>query len=271
MYDLKKGNDCQVGRIGSGIYQECNLRAKEGFPAPVLQWPLIFATNLAFPFANQDLNSMSIDQMRENYSLAGLSRQEVDEDPLVQFAHWFEQANQPDLPDWVEINAMTLATSSPGGHVSSRIVLLKGIDQGKLSFFTNYESTKGQQIGANPMVSLCIHWPHLQRQVRVEGTVTKSERAQSEDYFHARPRGSQLGAHVSQQSAVVANRQALDDRMSDLESQYADQRVPCPSNWGGYEVRPDIIEFWQGRSSRLHDRLRYRRDADGWVIERLSP
>ena len=214
---------------------------------------------------------MSIDQMRKNYSLAGLSRQEVDADPMVQFTRWFEQANQPDLPDWVEVNAMTLATASPTGHVTSRIVLLKGIDQGKLHFFTNYESTKGQQIESNPTVSLCMHWPHLQRQVRVEGMVTKTDRAQSESYFGTRPRGSQLGALVSQQSSVVASRQVLEERMSELNTKYADQPIPCPANWGGYEVTPIVMEFWQGRPSRLHDRIRYRREADAWVTERLSP
>ena len=214
---------------------------------------------------------MSIDQMRKNYSLAGLSRQEVDADPMVQFARWFEQANQPDLPDWVEINAMTLATSSPTGHVTSRIVLLKGIDQGKLYFYTNYESTKGQQVDSNPAVALCIHWQHLQRQVRVEGTVAKTGRAQSESYFTTRPRGSQLGALVSQQSSVVASRQVLQDRMIALEKRFADQPVPCPVHWGGYEVTPIVIEFWQGRPSRLHDRIRYRREADAWITERLSP
>ena len=203
--------------------------------------------------------------------MAGLHKQELDSDPLVQFGRWFEAANQPDLPDWVEINAMTLATSDPAGQVTSRIVLLKGIDRGRLFFYTNYDSTKGQQMAANPHVSLCIHWPHLQRQVRIEGTATKAERGQSEDYFHSRPRDSQLGAHVSQQSSVVSSRQQLEARMQELRAAYKGQTVPCPDNWGGYEVTPNHFEFWQGRPSRLHDRICYRRDNDNWIIERLSP
>ena len=214
---------------------------------------------------------MSLDQMRKNYSMAGLSRQEVDSDPLVQFGRWFAEANQPDLPDWVEVNAMNLATCDPSGRVTSRIVLLKGIDRGRIFFYTNYDSTKGQQMAANPHVSLCLHWAHLQRQVRIEGTVTKAERSQSEDYFHSRPRGSQLGAHVSQQSSVVSSRQALESRMEELRATYEGQTVPCPDNWGGYEVTPTRFEFWQGRPSRLHDRICYRRDNNAWVIERLSP
>lgn len=214
---------------------------------------------------------MSIDQMRKNYSMAGLSTQEVDPDPLVQFARWFDQANQPDLPEWLEVNAMSLATADLTGHVSVRIVLLKGIDQGKLYFFTNYDSIKGQQIAANPHVALCIHWPHLQRQVRVTGTAAKTNLEQSQAYFQSRPRESQLGAHVSQQSTSIASRQVLEDRMEDLKSKYAQQNVPCPSNWGGYEVTPSEIEFWQGRESRLHDRICYRRRGESWEILRLSP
>ena len=209
---------------------------------------------------------MSIDQMRKNYSLAGLSKQDVDSDPMVQFARWFEQANQPDLPEWVEVHAMTLSTAGPSGDVTSRVVLLKGIDQGKLFFYTNYDSTKGQQIGTNPSVALCIHWPHLQRQVRVEGTATRSE-----DYFQSRPRGSQLGAHVSQQSIVVDNRQVLEQRMIEMEDQFDNQPVPCPRHWGGYEVSPAMVEFWQGRPSRLHDRICYTLVDGDWKIERRAP
>ncbi|MFK8111570.1 MAG: pyridoxamine 5'-phosphate oxidase [Rubripirellula sp.] len=214
---------------------------------------------------------MSIEQMRKNYLMAGLSEEDVDSDPLVQFGHWFHQAQQPDLPDWVEVNAMTLSTSSPDGKVTSRVVLLKGVESGKLFFYTNYESEKGRQMLANPSVSLCFFWPHLQRQVRIQGRVSKTSRDQSSEYFHSRPRGSQLGALVSQQSSEIADRSVLEGRLAELESQHAGQVVPCPEDWGGYEVAPTRLEFWQGRASRLHDRICYQWHNDAWKIVRLSP
>ena len=203
--------------------------------------------------------------------MAGLTRQDLNPDPVVQFASWFAEANQPDLPEWVEINAMTLSTADSVGHVSSRIVLLKGIENGKLLFFTNYQSAKGRQMAVNPQVSLCFYWPHLQRQVRIDGTVAKTDRQQSEEYFQRRPRESQLGAHVSRQSSVVESRQVIEQRMEHLKRQFAADAVPCPAQWGGYEVTPQRIEFWQGRESRLHDRINYQRQAQGWIAERLSP
>jgi pyridoxamine 5'-phosphate oxidase len=221
--------------------------------------------------SNFPRNDMSIEQMRRNYAMAGLHEEDVDSDPLVQFGLWFQQAQQPDLPDWVEINAMTLSTVAQDGAVSSRIVLLKGVESGKLCFFTNYDSTKGQQMAANPQVALCFFWPHLERQVRIEGTVSKTDREQSDRYFQGRPRGSQLGAHVSQQSSPIENRTVLEERLAELEAQYADQPVPCPNNWGGYEVTPTRFEFWQGRPNRLHDRICYQRVADRWHVTRLAP
>lgn len=215
---------------------------------------------------------MSIEEMRKNYAMAGLTEDDVNQDPMVQFQHWFEQSLQPDLPDWVEVNAMTLSTSDSSGQVTSRVVLLKGIESGKLFFYTNYDSAKGRQMLANPRVSLCFFWPHLQRQVRIEGNVEKTDRALSEAYFQKRPRASQLGARVSEQSSVIESRKILEQRMSDLESEFADRDVPCPENWGGYEVTPIRFEFWQGRPSRLHDRVCFElQDGDSWSIQRLSP
>lgn len=215
---------------------------------------------------------MSIEQMRREYLRGGLDEKEVDPDPVVQFQRWFAEAQQPDLPPWMEVNAVTLATSDRHGRVSSRIVLLKGIDQGRFHFYTNYHSAKGRQLADNPRVSLCVFWPHLERQVRIDGDVEKVDRQRSEDYFRLRPRESQLGAHVSEQSAEVTGRDQLESRMEQLRREYEDREVPCPEHWGGYSVTPSVVEFWQGRTSRLHDRICYRQDdAGGWKIVRLSP
>ncbi|MGI9466839.1 MAG: pyridoxamine 5'-phosphate oxidase [Rubripirellula sp.] len=214
---------------------------------------------------------MSIHEMRKSYTLAGLAKSDVDADPMVQFQSWFEEAQQPDLPDWMEVNAMTLATADTEGKVTSRIVLLKGIEDGRLCFYTNYKSEKGQQIAANPQVSLCFLWGHLQRQVRIEGIANQSDRSKSVDYFHSRPRESQLGAHVSRQSSVIDSSQTLNEKFSVLESKYNQQEIPCPDHWGGYEVEPTRFEFWQGRPGRLHDRISYRRDGEQWQLSRLSP
>lgn len=213
---------------------------------------------------------MSIHQMRQTYTLSGLQEKDVDRDPVVQFEKWFQESQSSDLPEWVEVNAMTLSTTDLSGRVTSRIVLLKGIQDGKFVFYTNYDSTKGDQMEANPLVSLCFFWPHLQRQVRIEGTASKTSRQVSETYFHSRPRSSQLGAIVSKQSSEVTTDE-LQSRMTELEKQYADQQVPCPDHWGGYEVSPSKIEFWQGRPSRLHDRIVFRRNDNAWKIVRLSP
>ncbi|MCH2180345.1 MAG: pyridoxamine 5'-phosphate oxidase [Mariniblastus sp.] len=214
---------------------------------------------------------MSLHEMRKSYSMAGLTKSDVDADPVVQFQRWFKEAQQPDLPDWVEVNAMTLATADPQGKVTSRIVLLKGIEGGRFCFYSNYESEKGQQIAANPHVSLCFFWGHLQRQVRIEGSAKLSDRNKSVDYFHSRPRESQLGAYVSQQSSVIDSRQLLQEKYTELESEYHQQEIPCPDQWGGYEVEPTRFEFWQGRPGRLHDRVCYRRDRELWTLSRLSP
>lgn len=233
---------------------------------------------------------MTIDRMRKSYTMHGLDASEVASQPVEQFREWFGEAQQSDLPDWMEINAMTLSTCSTNGRVTSRIVLLKGIeplgngpaDQSLLEkgtsdsssgfvFYTNYESVKGKQIAENPRASLCFFWPHLERQVRIEGTISKVSRQRSEAYFHSRPRDSQLGAWVSDQSLPIADRSVLADRFTELRQQHAGQPIPLPDHWGGYEVSPEHVEFWQGRPNRLHDRIGYTRAADGWSIERLSP
>ncbi|OYP36001.1 pyridoxamine 5'-phosphate oxidase [Rhodopirellula sp. MGV] len=215
---------------------------------------------------------MSLYEMRKSYTLATLLEKDIDPNPMVQFKTWLADALQGDLPDWVEVNAMTLSTSDGHGNVTSRIVLLKGIEQDKFWFYTNYASEKAAQMEANPSVSLCFLWQHLQRQVRVTGTIAKAPRQQSIDYFHKRPRDSQFGAIVSSQSSVVESREVLEKRLAELKQQYGENdTIECPEDWGGYCVSPTAIEFWQGRESRLHDRLRYRSNGSDWVVERLAP
>lgn len=215
---------------------------------------------------------MTIQHMRKTYTMGGLDKKDVDPDPWVQFRQWFQEANQPDLPEWFEVNAMTLSTADAEGRVHSRIVLLKGVgENGTLTFFTNYESDKGQQIETNPNVSLCFFWPHLERQIRVDGLARKSNREQSESYFRSRPRESQIGAHVSSQSTVIESREVLESGYRDVETQFSDGEISCPDHWGGYEVDPAQFEFWQGRSGRLHDRICYRHQDDQWEIVRLAP
>ena len=211
----------------------------------------------------------SIADLRQNYTLAGLSEADVDADPIKQFGVWFQQALDADL---IEPNAMTMATATPEGKPTARIVLLKGVNQGGFIFYTNYESQKGQQLIANPYAALVFFWDKLERQVRIEGEVEKLATKESEAYFHSRPKASQLGAWASAQSQVIPNRQVLEQQLADLETKYRDAAVPLPKHWGGFRVIPNRIEFWQGRPSRLHDRLVYELEADGnWQIARLSP
>jgi pyridoxamine 5'-phosphate oxidase len=200
---------------------------------------------------------------------SALTDHNLDKNPFRQFGSWFEEAKkqQPELPE-----SMTVATCGSDGIVTSRICLLKDFDERGFVFYTNYNSQKGAQISENPRVSLCFFWPVLGRQVRVEGAAVKTTAEESEAYFATRPRGSQLGAWASNQSAVIPGRGDLDQRFRELEATYRDRPVPRPPHWGGYRVIPVEIEFWQGREDRLHDRFIYRlREPKDWIIERLSP
>jgi len=194
---------------------------------------------------------------------------DLDPNPFAQFARWFEDAKQqqPQLPE-----AATLATASLEGVVSARVVLLKGFDHRGFVFYTNYNSRKGSQIHENPLAALCWWWPTLERQVRAEGAIVRTTEEESDGYWKTRPRGSQLGAWASDQSKVIMGRGGLEDRFREMESHYRDVDVPRPPHWGGYRVIPNIVEFWQGREDRLHDRFVYRlRESKDWVIERISP
>jgi pyridoxamine 5'-phosphate oxidase len=199
---------------------------------------------------------------------AALLEADADADPLRQFGRWYEQARGAGL---FEPTAMALATADAGGSPSLRMVLLKDYDAQGFVFYSNYASRKGTDLAANPRAALLWWWDRLERQVRIEGTVEKLGRAESEIYFHSRPRGAQLSALASPQSRVVPDRRSLEQKAAQLAEQYTGKDVPLPPDWGGYRVRPDCFEFWQGRQDRLHDRLRYRNEAGAWRIERLGP
>ena len=235
---------------------------------------------------------MAIANIRREYSTGGLNRQDLVANPLVQFNQWFGQAAAQTggsrlrkigialFKLWhamlghapADVNAMVLATVDKNGLPSARTVLLKGVDERGFIFFTNYDSRKGHELAENPNAALTFYWPELERQVCVAGQVTKLPREESEAYFKSRPKGSRLSAWASNQSAVVGNREVLEHRWQEIAAKFSGDDVPLPPNWGGYVLSPSRVEFWQGRSSRLHDRFRYTRQPDGsWLIERLAP
>ncbi len=214
---------------------------------------------------SQDIN---IEDLRQNYASATLNEAEADQDPFKQFQIWFNEAVSS---DFIEPNAMNIATVNDQGEISSRMVLLKGFDSKGFVFFTNYESNKAKDLACTKQAALTFWWDKLHRQVRIHGFVEKVSREETVEYFHSRPRGSQIGAIASKQSHVIQDYADLEIEYKKIKSKYADQEIPCPEYWGGYRVIPEKFEFWQGRPNRLHDRLRYTKTADNWNIERLSP
>lgn len=211
---------------------------------------------------------MSIADLRRDYTLRGLSEADLHADPFTQFRTWFDGAVAAGLP---EPNAMTLATANRDGRPSARVVLLKSVDERGFVFYTNFESRKGRDLIENPYAALVFLWDELERQVRIEGAVEQVAAAETDAYFASRPWGSRVGAWASAQSSVLPDRAALDARYAELAAKYEGRDVPRPPHWGGFRVVPAAIEFWQGRSSRLHDRLRYVRTTTEWLVERLSP
>jgi pyridoxamine 5'-phosphate oxidase len=211
---------------------------------------------------------MSIADIRTDYRRASLTEADVADDPIVQFTRWFHEAVEAQV---VEPNAMCLATATPDAYPSARIVLLKDVDARGFVFFTDYRSRKGQELADNPSASLCFFWAELERQVRINGAVQRVSRAESDEYFQSRPRGSRIGAWTSAQSSVLASREALEAQLVENEQRFGEGPVPLPDHWGGYRVIPEEIEFWQGRPSRLHDRIHFRKSAGRWEKHRLSP
>lgn len=211
----------------------------------------------------------TIDAIRKEYMLETLNETDVGSNAIQQFDKWWQEAI---ISEIIEVNAMTLATATPDGKPSARIVLLKGYDEKGFVFFTNYESHKGKELGANPKACIVFFWKELERQVRIEGTVEKVSSEENDVYFLSRPQGSQVGAWASPQSNVILNRVVIEDNVIKYCEQFTKEPMLRPQHWGGYRLKPQLIEFWQGRESRLHDRLQYTLQEEGtWKIERLAP
>jgi len=214
------------------------------------------------------VESKDVDQWRREYVRGPLEREDLDADPIVQFEHWFEEACQEVE---MEPNAMTLATVDGAGAPAVRTVLLKFFDRNGFVFYTNLESRKAIHIDANPEVALLFWWPQQERQIEINGVAERISNVETAKYFMTRPRGSQLGAWVSQQSHVLTSRKALEMKLEEMKRKFANREVPLPSFWGGYRVVPSAIEFWQGQADRLHDRFQYMREGERWRIQRLAP
>ena len=209
----------------------------------------------------------SIAQLRKNYTFGQLSETDVPDNPLPLFKLWFDQAVRAECP---EPNSMTLATADKAGNPSARIVLLKGADETGFSFFTNYESQKGKELAVRPQAALLFHWHELERQIRIQGVVERVSAAESDEYFHSRPSASRIGTWASPQSLAIPNREFLEEAEKQFKAEFGD-KPPRPEHWGGYRLRPTEMEFWQGRPSRLHDRIHYKLDGSTWQINRLAP
>lgn len=211
---------------------------------------------------------MNLSEIRKEYTLKSLDIKDVSLDPLRQFSHWFQEAVDAEA---LEVNAMCLSTLGINGYPNGRIVLLKEVDHGFV-FFTNYESEKGQELAALPKASLTFFWAELERQVRVSGDLEKISSAESDAYFFSRPLGSQIGAWTSPQSKAIPDREFLEKRLQEMEQRFSEEKLSRPPHWGGYRLNPIQIEFWQGRPSRLHDRIRYEKsESENWIISRLAP
>lgn len=225
-------------------------------------------TDIKLPSGDLNVHP-NVADIRREYGAPGLHESDLVADPIRQFEAWFQDALDANL---TEVNGMTLATATPDGRPSARMVLLKGVDERGFVFFTNYESRKGAELAANPYAALVFHWPELTRQIRIEGSVDRVSAEESDEYFQSRGVGSRIGAWASHQSQQITGREVLEQQVAERQAQFADGPIPRPDWWGGYRLTPTLIEFWHGQASRLHDRLTYRATADGrWDIVRLSP